>query len=89
MDDATKTLIDRFLSFLTTEFQQDKNLKHVQLEKYSIENFKIKIKYFYKNKEGFILVDLREIKENQNHFIHLMQNIINQLIQELDINIRT
>jgi hypothetical protein len=85
MDDNTKILIDNFISFTVKELQNDKHLKHVQFEKWSLDNFKITIKYFYETKEGRVYVDVRELKENPNHFLHLSGNLRDQLLSELNL----
>lgn len=85
MDAIIKTITDDFLNFLVKEFKTDKHLRHVQFEKWSLtEGYKIDVRFYYQGKEGHVFIDARELKENQNDFLHLKDNIIWQINKVLD-----
>lgn len=86
MENLHTNLVENFLTYLLNEFKNDKHLRHVQFEKWSVDNYKVKIKYFYEGKEGNVFVDLRELQENIQHFSHLKENIIDQLSTDLNIH---
>jgi hypothetical protein len=88
MDDTSKHLIDHFIEFMVKELQSDKHLKQVQFEKWSLKDFRITVPYFYHDKKGSVAIDLRELKENENHFLHLIGNVREQMATELGIIIK-
>lgn len=79
MDDITKTILNEFIDYLTQEFQKDKNLKHIQISKWSLHEFKVTVKFYFKEKTGELYFDLREIKDNRDRFGHLYGNALDQL----------
>lgn len=79
MDDTTKTIINNFITYLTQEFQKDKNLKHIQISKWTLNDFKVTVRFYFKEKTGELYFDLREIKDNPGRFGHLYGNALDQL----------
>jgi hypothetical protein len=81
MDETTKKLVDDFMSFLANELLKSKEFKHIQIERTSLKDNKLTIHFIHNNKIGEVFVDLREIKDNKNHFLHLLGNVLDQVTQ--------
>lgn len=79
MDAKTKDILDRFMEFLSKEIPHHKEIKSAQVMTFSVHDIRVKVEIFYKESTHEVNFDLREIKENENHFSHLLQNAVDQL----------
>ena len=80
MDEATKTLLDNFIQFISQEIgRKDKKYKHFEISKYALHAEKVTVTYFLDGQSGELFFDLRELKDNQNHFGHLLGSALDQL----------
>lgn len=85
MDDLTKNSVEKFIAFLETEFKKIKHYNLIQISEWSLNDFKVKIKFFYKEKNDVVFADIREIKENQHDFRHLLDNILDQIAEKVQL----
>ena len=83
MDEATKNIVNDFIQYLIQEMQKHKEFKHVQIGKWSIDNFDVTIRFFMDEKMGQMHFDIRELKENRDRFSHLMGNAFDQMNQKI------
>lgn len=84
MDPQSKEMIEAFIAFLSKELQNDKNLRHLQITKWSLNDYKLTVKYYLHEKQYEMFFDYREIKENQNHFMHLLNSAIGQISEQVN-----
>lgn len=82
MDEATSTLLDHFLNFLQKELANSKKIKHVNLVNWHLKDYRITIDVFVGEKKHEIYFDIREVKENQDHFLHLLASAEDQLAEK-------
>lgn len=88
MDEATNTLINRFIDFLTTQLLENKEFikfKDAQIVHWSLKDNKVTVELFFANNRYKIFYDLRELKDNQNHFLHLLEYTLSRLKEELPV----
>lgn len=79
MDEKTTDLINHFLDFINQNIKQYKHFRTAEITKHSLHHFKLTVEIFIDQEKQHLYFDLREIKENQKHFSHLLENALNQL----------
>lgn len=86
MDEKIKTLLNNFGAFLGLNLKEKKELKHLNIEvgKWSLKDFKVSYEIFINQESKIVDFDLREIKENENRFLHLLGYASNQILNKVN-----
>lgn len=81
MDEKTSELLSHFLEFLQKELSNhaNKKFKHVNIVNWHLKDFRVTVDVFIEEKKDEIYFDIREIKENKDHFLHLLSSAVQQL----------
>ena len=79
MDESTRALIENFIQFLAKTWHERKESRPIQINKWSLVGNKLTVEVFIKEIRKDLFFDIREIKENQNRFDHLLTSASDQL----------
>lgn len=82
MDTGTHQLIDDFVAYLSKEFHERKSFKKVQIIKWHLQNNRVTIDIAINEQPEKIYMDIREIKDNRDHFSHMLNNLLDQISEK-------
>lgn len=79
MDAYTDSLISQVVERTSNEIRHRKEYEFIQIGKWSQKGYKVSLEIFFHKERNKIHFDVRELKENQNHLQHIIENILDQI----------
>lgn len=79
MDDKTQKTLNEFSIYLAKYITSRKALNSASVGKFSLHGDRVCFEIFIHQQPQKIYFDLREIKENEGRFSHLLENGMDQL----------
>jgi hypothetical protein len=86
MDEKTKIILDNFAAFLALNLKDRKELKHLNIDvsTWSLKGLRVSFEIFINKEPKIIDFDLREVKENENRFLHLLGYASDQILDKIN-----
>lgn len=85
MDEVTNNLVTSFVDYMEKELLENKEFKafrNAKIVHWSLKEFRLTLDLMLDEKRLKLYFDIRELKDNPHHFIHLMGNAADQLNQQ-------
>lgn len=79
MDDLTHSIISQFVDRLIKELRSRKEYNTIEVGTWSVTDNKVSLEVFLEKERKKIFFDIRELKENQTNFQHILENVVDQI----------